>query len=283
MRAVIFALVSVVAGYLITIEQVSGANIKLSSKEIQADGTQAYLAWFDQTFIKCGDQRFMGATGIYSHVYVYEIVGHKHAIVDSPRREYDKANDTTYFSVDFELSADRSRFDARPDDWSPGLNHLQTGGWPLKVAATRVNSLPWEVVAKWARDFHPVHIECKDVPKSMLRAGLSFERPASPNSTLEGTPTPEPAAKPGTTQPTPAAGEWYMLAGLSCEPGNPVDLIAMSKLLGVSVVPRDVKEGGKVIATTISADDGSVARYFRGRARCEAAIRHDVSDLDRYK
>ena len=78
--------------------------------------------------------------------------------------------------------------------------------------------------------------------------------------------------------------EWYLLVnGMECEAHDPRQLIAMSQMVGVSLSIRDVKEAGKVVATTITAPDGSEAKYFRGKARCEQSLTRARSELDRYK
>lgn len=74
--------------------------------------------------------------------------------------------------------------------------------------------------------------------------------------------------------------EWYLLNGLLCELHDPREMIALLKVFGVTPSMKDVKEAGKVVATTITAPDGSSGTYYRGKARCERALKRD---FDRYK
>jgi len=76
--------------------------------------------------------------------------------------------------------------------------------------------------------------------------------------------------------------DWYLAAAGTCEVSDPRSMLQMGKLLGVEMQARDVKENGKVVATTIHAADGSSATYYRGKARCQAALRRESKDVDRY-
>lgn len=76
--------------------------------------------------------------------------------------------------------------------------------------------------------------------------------------------------------------DWYLAAAGTCEVNDPRTMLAMGKLLGVAMRARDSKEKGKVVATTIYAADGSSATYYRGKARCQAALSRESEDLGRY-
>jgi hypothetical protein len=94
------------------------------------------------------------------------------------------------------------------------------------------------------------------------------------------------AAEPAKADARPAAPKadntWYLLTSGTCDPQDPASLLALGQLLGQSMTSRDVKQQGKVVATTISADDGSTAKFYRGKARCEAAAKQQLGDLTRY-
>jgi hypothetical protein len=77
--------------------------------------------------------------------------------------------------------------------------------------------------------------------------------------------------------------DWYMIATGACEPKDPRAMLELGKVLGVAMSTRDIKEHGKVVATTISAADGSSAIFYRGKTRCEAALAREMKELDRYK
>lgn len=82
-------------------------------------------------------------------------------------------------------------------------------------------------------------------------------------------------------EPKPDA-DWYLAAAGACEVNDPRTMLAMGKMLGVEMRARDVKENVKVVATTIHAADGSSAAYYRGKVRCEAALRRESKELNRY-
>ena len=275
----------------------SAQSAKLTRKQVEADAKTQFSLWLEKTFTKCGSSYFAKS---HYYTYVYEFEGPT-LVVGPADRTFDKLNNVTTVTVPLRFSAQKSRVSARPDTllWSPGLRGLMSGGSQnAELTATRVND-QWTVEpGSWYYDQRMGPIACDDIPDSMApphpegapaSAGTSAEGAAKQNigvTTAETTKPSEPSRVDPTqpANPTPTSdNDWFLLTALECEPKNPRDLLALGKGLGQSMSARDVKEGGRIVSTTITAADGSSVQFYRGKARCEAALQREAKDLDRYK
>lgn len=175
---------------------------------------------------------------------------------------------------------------------------MSGGSQDAELTAARVND-QWTVEPdSWYYDQRQGPIACDDLPDSMApqpQAGTSAsagssakgvaqqsDEDATEETAKPSEPSPGDPAQPANPTPT-SNNDWFLLSALECEPKNPGNLLALGKVLCQSMSARDVKEGGRIVATTITAADGSAVQFFRGKARCEAALQRDAKDLDRYK
>lgn len=262
------------------------ATVKLNKKQLQVEQAAAkskFTSWLQTTFTQCGESYFAKST---YYPFVYEFVGLSIAFGYTDQ-SIDELNRITTVNVPLKFSATKSRMSARPDTllWLPGLRALN-GSAAEDVNVKRVNS-DWSVEpGSWYYQRRLGPIPCNKVPASMKQASPeTMEEPIEPalgttDDVGEANPKTE-KSKPDT--PPGSDNDWYLIAALACERKNPSEMLALGKALGVSMSTRDVWENGKVVATAISASDGSSAQYYRGKARCEAALTRETKDLDRYK
>lgn len=87
----------------------------------------------------------------------------------------------------------------------------------------------------------------------------------------------------------PQDNTWYNTVNGFCQPEDPRAALAMSRAMGTTVRADDVHENGKVVATVITISNGPEevsAFYYRGKARCEAALKDAAAkqhqEFDRY-
>jgi hypothetical protein len=252
------------------------AATTIPSKEMQAEVTTQFSLWLAKTFTKCGSSYFAKS---YSNDSVYEFVGPKLAM-GGVTQTVDELNHITTVSVPLQFSAIKSRMSARPSTllWIPGLRRLlRDGSVNAEVTATRVNNDWYVKPGSWyyRQRFGP--IDCDQLPSSIAPPDQSATvRLAEPEGASSPTPPP-PKASPVSD------GDWYVLAALACEPRAPSDILALGKVLGLTMRAQDVKEGGRIVATTISGSDGSSARFYRGKVRCQTVLQREANGLDRYK
>jgi len=257
-----------------------GAPRDLSRKQIEAEAKTRFQLWLANTFTQCGDSYFAK----HRHYdFVYQVVGPTIAF-GAIDQSFDKLNNITIVTISVQFSAQKSRMSARPDTllWQPGLHALLTsGGTDVDVTVKGTNN-QWTVEpGSWYYDVPIDQIPCDEIPETM--GGPAEDKSATQAPQASSTDTAQ-AGEPTATAESSAASEnaWYLLGPLSCERQDPRSVLASAKLLGTSVVAHDEKDGGKIVATTISAADGSSARFYRGKKRCEAALKRGLQDLDRY-
>ena len=86
--------------------------------------------------------------------------------------------------------------------------------------------------------------------------------------------------------------QWFRYMMGYCEAMEPSQIIVVARGLGLDVATKDVTEKGRIIRTTVilterRRNQKEEHRFFRGKSRCDAALKDDEKkfhdSIDRYQ